>query len=51
MYNVLKEIFEEYQDIFDYDSFHMGGDEVRIIFLYRVIALRAVLVRRHIFKW
>ena len=33
MYNVLKEIFDEYQDIFDYDSFHVGGDEVKLVFL------------------
>ena len=34
MYNVLKEIFDEYQDIFDYDSFHVGGDEVSLFFLF-----------------
>ena len=33
MYNVLKEIFDEYQDIFDYDSFHVGGDEVSLVFI------------------
>ena len=32
MYSVLKEIFDEYQDIFDYDSFHVGGDEGRFLF-------------------
>ena len=34
MYNVLKEIFDEYQDIFDYDSFHVGGDEVSVFFYF-----------------
>ena len=34
MYNVLKEIFDEYQDIFDYDSFHVGGDEVSLVFYF-----------------
>ena len=33
MYNVLKEIFDEYHDIFDYDSFHVGGDEVSLVFI------------------
>ena len=28
MYDVLEEIYDEYQDIFQFDSFHMGGDEV-----------------------
>ena len=28
MYEVLKEIFQEYLEIFDYDTFHTGGDEV-----------------------
>ena len=28
MYQTLEEIYDEYQDIFRFDSFHMGGDEV-----------------------
>ena len=28
MYVVLRQIFEEYYDIFQFDSFHYGGDEV-----------------------
>ena len=33
MYNVLREIFDEYQDIFDFDSFHVGGDEVSLLLI------------------
>ena len=44
MFNVLEEIFEEYHELFDYDSFHVGGDEVRIILLYWVNGSRAILV-------
>ena len=28
MYQVLEDIYDEWQDIFNFDSFHMGGDEV-----------------------
>jgi N-acetyl-beta-hexosaminidase len=28
LYDVLGEIYDEFQDIFQFDSFHMGGDEV-----------------------
>ena len=28
MYSVLSEIYEEYFEIFQFDSFHYGGDEV-----------------------
>ena len=34
MYDVLEEIYDEYQDIFQFDSFHMGGDEVGLIRSY-----------------
>lgn len=30
MYAVLGQIYDELYDLFDFDSFHMGGDEVRI---------------------
>ena len=33
MYDVLTDLFDEYLDIFNSDSFHVGGDEVRIVFL------------------
>ena len=33
MYSVLNDLFDEYLDIFNSDSFHVGGDEVRIVFL------------------
>ena len=41
MYNVLREIFDEYQDIFDFDSFHVGGDEVSLILFY-ILTLKKV---------
>lgn len=28
IYSVLQQIYDEYFDLFDYDSFHYGGDEV-----------------------
>ena len=28
MYDVLEQIYEEYGEIFEFDSFHYGGDEV-----------------------
>ena len=28
MYDVLEQIYQEYYEIFDFDSFHYGGDEV-----------------------
>jgi N-acetyl-beta-hexosaminidase len=31
MYTTLEQIFDEFQDIFKFDSFHMGGDEVWLI--------------------
>ena len=42
MYVVLRQIFEEYYDIFQFDSFHFGGDEVCIL-------LKNNLSRKHIF--
>ena len=41
MFNVIKEIFEEYQEIFDYDSFHIGGDEVIISSLQCYISFQS----------
>jgi N-acetyl-beta-hexosaminidase len=29
MYSVLGQIYDEYFDIFNFDSFHFGGDEVK----------------------
>ena len=43
MFNVLEEIFEEYHELFDYDSFHIGGDEVGIILLYWATASRSYI--------
>lgn len=31
MYGVLENIFEEYNELFQPDMFHLGGDEVRLL--------------------
>ena len=41
MYTILDQIFQEYYELFEFDSFHYGGDEV--IFVHIKVELHKPL--------